>query len=315
MKTAALALTAVIIALLVNPAGADEKALRKERQVAQQERQAQKNERARQINEATRSFREFSRELKQEYQELLRDFDTELKLKRVELKAEQDARTAVAEAEYRQKLMSLFTTGQPADEEAMQKLQADSKAYGDELFGLRRQFAEAAQRERIASEKRKHGLLDERDARALEEADALGLTRDYPPILASAIGESLTAQEESWNARERTEVARIKQRNLRTVAEFANGAELRAWQLRNLEEDFELKWQEQAELHEVNSQLSFYNMFTLQAAQGGELDQQQMMARVTELSKQTQLIRIKYNKTRQQNRIRRGEERRKLQGR
>jgi hypothetical protein len=45
------------------------------------------------------------------------------------------------------------------------------------------------------------------------------------------------------------------------------------------------------------------------------VSQQEIMARMTELNKQNQQIKIKYKKIRDQNRIKRREEKRKLQGR
>lgn len=314
LKTGALSLIALALVMLVNPAVADnDKELRKQRQAAQKERQAEKNERAKRINEATRSFQAFSRELKTEYQTMLRDLDTEFELTQVEIRAQRDAEIATVEAEYQRKLMSLFTA--PGATGDMQQLAEDNRAYAAELFDLRKRFAQASQEERIANEKRKHELLLERDQRALDEAAALGLTEDYAPIRATAIGDGLIRQEENWNTREEKEVVRLKERNLRTVAEFANGKNLRAWELGNLDQDFQLQWQEKAELHAVSSETLLHNTMLMQATQGGEVDQQEIMARVTELNKKNQLIRIKYKKIRDQNRIKRREEKRKLQGR
>ncbi|MDH3713447.1 MAG: hypothetical protein OET44_06310 [Gammaproteobacteria bacterium] len=315
MKTTALSLITLALVVLVNPAMADDaKELRKQRQAAQKERQAEKNERARRINEATRSFQTFSRELKTEYQTMLRDLDTEFELAQVEIRAARDAEIAAVEADYQQKLMSLFTAP-GASGTTPQQLEQDHKAYADETFELRKRFAAESHQERIANERRKHELLAERDQRALDEAAALGLTEDYSPILATAIGDGLTQQEESWNTRQEKEVARLKERNLRTVAEFANGEKLRAWELGNLEQDFQLQWREKAELHAVNSETLLHNTMLMQATQGGEVDQQEIMARMTELNKKNQQIKIEYKKIRDQNRIKRREEKRKLQGR
>ncbi len=312
-----LSLAALALTLLVNPAAADnDKELRKQRQAAQKERQTAKNERSRQINEAIKSFREFSRQLKKDYQARLRDLDTDFQLRRVEIDAERNAAVATAEAEYQQKLMNLLTTGGEGQEtETLEKLQADMKAHADSVFELRRRFAQKSHEARIVNEKRKHAELDERDSAILEEAAALGLTKDYTPILASAIGGELTKQEESWNSRQKKEVDRIKQRNQRTLVEFTNGPKSRALELDNLQQDFELEWQEKAELQAVSTQTGFYNALLVKAMQGGEIDQQEVTARMTELNKQNQLIRIEYNKKRQQNQIKRREQQRKLQGR
>jgi hypothetical protein len=210
--------------------------------------------------------------------------------------------------------MSLFTAP-GASATTPQQLEEDQRAYSAEVFDLRKRFAVESHQERVANEKRKHELLAERDQRALDEAAALGLTQDYSPILATAIGDGLTQQEENWNAREEKEVVKLGERNLRTIAEFANGGKLRAWELGNLEQDFQLQWREKAELHAVSSETLLHNTMLMQAGQGSEVSQQEIMARMTELNKQNQQIKIKYKKIRDQNRIKRREEKRKLQGR
>jgi hypothetical protein len=53
----------------------------------------------------------------------------------------------------------------------------------------------------------------------------------------------------------------------------------------------------------------------MQAAQGGEANQQDLMNRMTELNKEKQLIKIKYKKIKDKNRINRREEKKKIQGR
>jgi len=306
-------ITLAFVVLVTSALAQDEQELRKQRQAAQKERQAQKNERSKQINEASSAFRAFSGELKKEYRLVLRDLDTEFELVQVDISAERDTEIAAVEAEYQQKLMSRLMS--PDASGTVQNLEEDNKAYSDGLFDLRRRFAEEAQQERVANEKRKHDALAEQDERALQEAEALGLTSDYPPILATAIGDGLTKQEESWNEREKKEVAKIKQRNLRTIAEFTNGEKMRAWTLGNLEEDFGLQWDEKAELHVISSETLLQNTMLMQASQGGEVDQQEIVARMNELNKQNRLIKIKYKKIRDQNRIKRREEKRKLQGR
>jgi hypothetical protein len=202
-------LLALALALPLNlTAAEDSKELRKQRQAAQKERQAQKKERSQEIGEATRAFREFTGELKTDYQEQVRDLDTEFELQRVELKADHDARVAGAEADFQKKLSGLFMRpGAEFDEQTIGKLQAQGRAFEDQLFALRKQAADELHRERIANEQRKNELLTERDRVALDEASSLGLIRQYAPILATPIGGGLTKQEERWNEREKTDGA------------------------------------------------------------------------------------------------------------
>lgn len=297
-------------------AAAESKELRKQRQEAQKERQERKKERNTEIAEATKSFRDFARDLKAQYQEKAKEIDIEFELKRVELEADANAKVTVAEAEYQKKVMGLFMNpGGQFEGEALAKMQADGKDYADEVFALRKGSAEVLHREKMDNEKRKNELMSERDQLALEEARSLGLMKDYPPILAMPIGDGLTKQEEQWNDRERKEVAKIKKNNKYTISEFEYGARLREWEMQNMEEDFELKWREKAEDHALGAEQSFYNVLLMQAAQGGEVNQQDMISRITELNKEKQLIKIKYKKIKDQNRIKRREEKKKIQGR
>lgn len=308
---------ALATVLAFNPALADEsKELRKQRQAAQKERQVQKNERSKEISEATRAFREVTRELKTDYREQTKDLDTEFELRRVELKAEHDARVAGAEAEYQQKMSGLFMKpGVEMNEQAIGQLQAEGRAFADELFALRKQSAQELHQERIANEERKNALLTERDHMALDEASGLGLTRDYAPILATPTGDGLTDQEKKWNAREKKEVVKLEERNRKTLSEFRTGETLREWEIEKLNEDFKLTWNEKAEVQALDSQQIFYNAMFMQAAQGGQvgqIDQQQFMNEMTELNKKKQLIKIEYKKIRDQNRIKRREQKKKI---
>ncbi len=309
-----LPLLALALALLADSAIATEsKELRTQRQVAQKERQVQKNERNSEINEATRAFREYTRELKVDYQEQVKELDTDFELRRVELKADHDVRIAGAEAEYQKKLSSLFMRpGGEFDEQAMERMQAEGKAFADEQFALRRQSAEEFHRERIVSEERKNALLTEADQMALDEASSLGLTRKYPPILATPIGDGLTEQEQRWNTREKKEVVKLEKRNRKTVGAFRNGGKLRKWEIEKLNEDFKLTWDEKAELHALDSQQLFYNAMFMQAAQGGKIDQQDFMAKLAEINEQKKLISIEYRKIRDQNRIKRRKEKKAI---
>ncbi len=309
-----LPLLALALASLANPAtAAESKELREQRQVAQKERQAQKKERTSEINEATRAFREYTRDLKVDYQEQVKELDTDFEMRRVELKADHDVRIAGAEAEYQKKLSSLFMNpGREFDEQAMERMRAEGKRFADEQFALKRQSAEELHRERIASEERKNELLTEADQMAVDEASSLGLTRKYPPILATPIGDGLTKQEQRWNKQEKKEVVKLEKRNRKTVSAFRNGGKLRKWEIEKLNEDFKLTWDEKAELHALDSQQLFYNAMFMKAAQGGKVDQQDFMAKLAEINEQKKLINIEYRKIRDQNRIKRRKEKKAI---
>ncbi|NCF29331.1 MAG: hypothetical protein GWP69_18270 [Gammaproteobacteria bacterium] len=307
-------LIALALLSLLNPATADEsKELRKQRQAAQKERQTQKSERSKEISEGTKDFREYVRNLTMDYQEQVKELDTEFKLQRVELKADHDARVAGAEAEYQKKLSSLFMRpGVEFNDQAIEQMQADGKAFADELFALKKQSAEELHREQIAKEERENALLSEVDRMALDEASSLGLTGKYSPILATPIGDGLTKEEERWNERERKEVVKLEDRNKKTISKFRNGEKLRKWEIGNLNEDFKLTWDEKAELHALDSQQLFYNAMFMQAAQGGQVDQQKLMAEMAEINEKKKLIKIEYRKVRDKNRITRREEKKAI---
>ncbi len=287
----------------------DSPELRKQRQDAQRERQQQVLERNKEVNEANRAFREYTHDLKMEYREQERDLDTEFKLREVDLKADHAARVAAAEAEYQKKLMSLFMNpGAEITDQAVEQMQAEAKAFADALFELKRQAAEELHEAFIANEQSKHELLSERDELALEEAASLGLTRKYAPILATPIGDGLTAQEQRWNEKETRDVARLEERNSKALSEFRNGAKLREWEIENQNEDFRLLWEEKAKLQALDSQQGFYNVLFMQAAQGQQFDQQKFMAEMADSNEKKKLIGIEYKKIRDKNRITRREE-------
>ncbi len=292
----------------------EDKELRQQRQAAQKELQAKKTARNQELADATKSFREFTRNLKQEYQALLKDVALEFELKQPELQAARDSRMAEAEADYQAKWSSLFL--QPngkMDEEAITKVQQEAKAYSDEKFRLKKEAAQIAHNERMENEKQQHALLQEQDNRAMEEAASLGLTKTYEAILATPINGELTRQQEQWNEREKKDVDRIHQSNRQVVREFKNGGKIRAWELKNLEEDFQLEWTEKQELQDLESQQMFFTSFLMQPTQGQEVNQQEIMAKFAEIAKQNKLVKIKYNTTRKKNSITRREEKKKLQ--
>lgn len=311
----ALSLVSMVLIIPVSHIQAKEdKELHKQRQAAQKERQAEKTERNREIADANKSFREFIQNLKYEYPALLKEVDTEFELKQVDLQAERDAKIAQAEAEYQKKWSSLFMRpGGAMNMDAIKEMEQEAKAYSDELFRLKEEAAQIAHKERMASEKQKHALLQELDNRAMEEAASLGLTKKYEPILATPIGDELTRQEKQWNEREEKEIERIHERNLQMLREFRTGGKVREWELNNLDKDFHLQWDEKRELQAVESQQTFFNSLLMQAAQGAEVNQQEIMAKFAELAKQTKLIKIKYDQIRKKNSITRREEKKKLQ--
>jgi len=309
-----LAVTGLALSLVATAATTDEAGeLKARQQAAHKERLQQKQERKLAITEAQKTFREFTRELKLDYQQQLQDVETEWQLKQVEFNADHASHIASAEADYKKKLSALvMNPSNTLDEQTLARLQEQNKAYADELFGLRKLAAEELQRELIAIEKRKNALLKERDQIALEKASALGLTDKYTPILATPIGDSLTAREEKWNEKEISNVTRIMEQNQKYLSEYKTGEALRKWELDNVREDFRLTWEQNAEEHALDSENLLYNSFLVQGSQGAEFDQQQFMDKMAEFEKQKQLIKIKYQKIRDQNRIKRSAQRKKI---
>jgi len=293
-----------------------DKAFQQQRNTAQKERQERRNERNQEIADATKSFRDMTRSLKTDYQARLKDLDTEFELKQVELQANRDAKIANAEAEYQKKWASLFMRpGGQWTPEAIKELEKEAKAYSDELFRLKKESAEIAHKEKMSIEEHKHALLKEMDEKAMDQAASLGLTKEYPPILATPIGDELTRSEQQWNEREQKEIEKIQERNLQIVSEFRNGGKLREWERGNLEEDFKLTWAEKSELQKLETQQTFFNTLLMQSAQGERVEQQHIMDQFADLAKEQKLIKIKYDQIRKTNQIKRREEKKKLQGR
>ena len=292
----------------------EDKELRQQRQAAQKERQAEKKLRNQEINDSIKAFSEFTASLRSEYPPLLQEIDTELEFKQVDLQAEHNAKIAEAEVEYQTLWTGLLMPqgGQPP-KEALKEIEKKAQALSDKLFQLKEEAAQAEHKEKIASKKQKHALLEERDTRALEEAASLGLTKKYEPIIAKPIGGELTRQETQWNKREKKDIERIYQRNHKIIQDFRTGQKLREWELQNVDEDFQLQWKEKRELHELKTQQQFFNSLLMRPAQGAELKQQDIMAKFAEIAKQNKLVKIKYNTIRKKNSITRREEKKKLQ--
>lgn len=303
------------LTLVVHPGveAADSKELQNQRRAAQKERQARKNDRSKALSDATRTFRDYVRELNLDYRDRVKALATDFELQRVALKADHDARVAGAEAEYQKKLSSLFMRpGSALDEETIEGLRAEGKAFADQMFALRKQSAEELHRARVENEMRKNALWSERDNLAMDQGATLGLTDSYEPILATPIGGDLTDQEERWNEREKKEVAKLMERNRQILREYRNGRALREWELGNLNQDFERTWNEQEELHALDADQIMYNALLMQAAQDGQVNQQKLMARMAEINEQKKLIAIKYRKERDEARIRRREEKKAM---
>ncbi len=292
---------------------ADDRELYKQRLEAQRERQQRVNERNREINDARSDFRVFAQEIKQDYREQTRSVDTELELRKVDIKADHDARVADAEAEYQSKIMSVYVNPESANSpRTPEQLSADTKAHADTLFSLKKQYAEALHAEVMAIEKKKDALWTEMDQRALEKAAALGLTGTYQTILAIPIGGELTKQEERWNEREKKAVMKHEEQNRKLLAEFRNGAKLRQWQMDNLEEDFRLSWEEKGKVHALDAENKVLNSMITGAGQGGQVDQAQWMKQMQELGAEKRKINTEYRKIRDRNRIERREHRKAI---
>lgn len=309
------ALPALILTLLflAQPAlAADKKELRKQRQQAQKERQLEKTERSSQNRENIRALNTFARELDGEYRDKLAELNTEFQLREVELKAAYEAKVATAEAEYQKKLYSLFLTPKTEmNQQTVKKLQADAKAYSDELFALKKQAAEKVHQAWLDNEVRKNALLDEKDNRVLQKGDELGLNQDFSPILATPIGGGLTRSEERWNQSEEKEVAKLKEQNQKALSKYRNGAALRDLELNYAREDFRLEWEEKAEIQALDANLNFYNALLMKSGEG-QFDQQAFLDQLAEDGKKKNLIKIKYKKIADKNRILRRKEKRAL---
>jgi len=295
---------------------ADNATIKAERREAQKQRQQQKSQRNRDVQAAAKEFREFSRALKKDYSEQVRQLDTGFKLQSVDLRAERDSKIALADQSMQQAMTQLvLTPGKMDSEDASEKLKDEIRQHVDKVFAIKKQAAKDFQEEELRNERRKHELLNEQDQAALARAKSLGLLDRPVPILAEAIGGELTKQEQTWNEREARDTERLFNNNQRLVKEFEYGARLREWEMANREEDFELSWQQKQELHNVNSEQLVFNFFTMAAQDDGQTSQQSLNEKLAEMSTQTRLINIKYQKIKDKNRIKRKEEKRQITGR
>lgn len=295
---------------------ADDASVKAERRTAHQQRQQLKKERTKSNQAAVKTFREFSRDLKLDYKEQLRQADTEFKLQSIELRAERDSKIALAEKDMQQTMTQLMLNAKQFDsEEAISQLKADIKQHSDQVFAIKKQAAQIVHEAMVNNEEKKHQLLTQRDQQALEKAQSLGLRDKYEPILADAIGGELTSKEASWNEREAKEIDKLFSKNQRLLNEFLIGAELREWEIGNLKEDFDLQWRQKEELHNLNAEQVYYSMFSFAGIADNQPNQQQLSERLAEMTTQNKLINIKYQKLKEQNKVKRREKQRLITGR
>ena len=237
------------------------------------------------------------------------DFD----LNHAELQADHEARVAEAAAENEKKTMSLFVNSNyQIDQTALERLQIEAKIYSDELFALKKQFAEKIHQENIGFEKRKNKLLSGMDQDTLNKASELGMTKSLNPIIASPIGDLLTKTEQRWNEREKKEVIKLNEKNHKILGEFRNGKKLREWQLQKMDDDFKLTWEERSKLHTLDAQSLFFNSIMMQSFQGEQINHQELIDKISDINKKKKLINIEYKKIREKSRIKRNKERQNI---
>ncbi len=290
-----------------------DKELREQRSAAQKERTERKKQRDQEMADASRRLREYARELETEYREKLRQVDVEFELKRVELEAGHRAKVAAAEAEFMKKLSVAMKASDAQDmQHRIAQLEGELKVMSAELFRLKEDAAAIEHKERMAIEARKHAQLAEMDQAVLRKAEALGLTRERAPVLATPIGGELTRSEEQWNERERKEVRTIAERNSAALSKYVNGVKLRDWERGNMEEDFRLAWDEKRELNDLASRRILFGAFMLQADPSRPAEAESLTDRIAEAGHQEKLIRIKYDQLRKTKAIERREARRKM---
>lgn len=291
----------------------DDRQLRALRKEAQRERQQQRKQRNQQLADAARTFRADTGNLAAEYRERARTIDTEFSLEEVGLNAELDAEVAGLEAELQKRMGSALTAGNESEMMAhLQTMGKESAEHQNRIFEARKQGAVRIQEARLRARARRDTLFLEMDEQALQRAAALGLTWAPDPILATPVGGEMTRSDEQWNDREFKEIERIRERHAGLLSEFANGERLRAWERANLEQDFTLEWEERSELQALQSQQTLFTTFLMQPTNGGAPDGQSYIDQLADIGEQQRLIKIRFEQIRQENTIRRREEKRSL---
>jgi len=209
---------------------AADKELRKQQAAAQKEQRLQIKERSELIRDAKISFKELTREVNNENRERVAELETEFNLTQVDLRSAHEARVAAAEADHQKKLMDLFMDPSGKfDEQKFQQMEADFKKYSDELFALKKQSAEEIHQATVKHTINKNKIYDEGDDRILEQASTLGLTDEYSPTFITATGGTLTRQEKRLNEKEKKNIVKLKQANMKLLSRYRNGKELRGW--------------------------------------------------------------------------------------
>ena len=293
----------------------DDKELRQQRREAAKERREQSRERDREIRDAQSELRDYARELQSDYRDRIESLKTEFELQRVELRSQREARVAEAQAEFTKQLQSSLVR-QPGEEQAgrnLAELQKQAEAYAEELFRIRKAAAAELHAAEMDNLQQQHELLNQMDREILDQAKSLGLTDDISPVLAQAIGGELTEKEQRWNEKQGKHVEKLMAKNQRLLRPYRSGSALREWERDNRNQDFELEWQEQEELNRLEAMNSFYSLFMLQPGDGdAATSREELMNKLAEQQKQRELIRIKYKKLQDQNRIKRRQQKKEL---
>ncbi|MEZ5556014.1 hypothetical protein [Haliea sp.] len=314
VTTLAVTLTTALPAVSVRAdTGLDERQLKELRRDAQRERRALRKARNQQLNDAVTTLRLEVGDMASHYQERVRAVDTEFDLERVRLEAATESEVAALEAALQKRLAGTLTAASEA--ELLNRLSAmeeETAAHQDAVFAARKSGAMRVHEAQLAAEERKDALLSERDQRVLNRAKALGLMQTPQPIIASPIGGELTRTELQWNEREQREVERLHERHLGLLGDYLHGAKLRAWERRNLDEDFALEWQERSELQALESQQRMLNPGLLQAGGAADPVRQEAVRQMTEAAEQQRQIKIRYDQLRRERDILRREEKRRL---
>ena len=312
LTTGLLALLLVMLPVTQVAQAQDERELKTQRSEAHKARSEERKQRSQRLADATRELRDYAAGLEANYRQEADALETAFRLREVELQAEHATRVTRAETEFQTQWTAALMGQGAVDAGQLQAAEDRASAYAEQLFAIRRGAAEELHRARLQSQLDKDRLRDAVDEQVLARARELGLTRDYAPILATPIGGELTRSESQWNQREEKEVVKIAERNARLLAPYRNGKQLREWERANLDEDFRLKWDEEAERQALNTQRSFQSLFLQQSAQGDPAAGQNLMARAAELAEQERLIQIRYEQRRRENAIKRRDEKKRL---
>lgn len=299
---------------LLDASAIESKDLRVQRLAAHNKRLAKKRQRTDEIAKARKSCNLFERDLKAAYKPKLKELDTEFNLKRVELEADAKAKMAELEAENRKAMMRyLMKPEKLHNRETIDKIKAEKSGYMSKLFALQKTSDKAIHEERIANEKRKNAILKQRNQLALDKAESLGLMQEYAPILARPIGGGLTKSEERWNEQEKKNAARINKNNRGIPRKFERDEKIREWRIQNLTADFNLRCRENEERHKIDSEIMLYDALIIYSKKNATgTAQREYLSKLSDLDKKKALIRIKYEKIKEQNIIKRRAEEKKI---